>query len=476
MAPLSRDRSILRILSIALLLILSYLIFSCTSAPVPDIKSACNTIFVIVLSFNIVILLAWIGFGVFGGIALSILSFLAAGSGALRSGNNSAVFICLGLIPVMLAGYRHWRATERIEYTFELESEKLEEDINILSADLQKKKAEISHLEGRLLRYLVLKDVAEVLATTLVLEDIARLIIEKTADTMRKEGNIFLYLVDTDKQELMLCASRPAVRIKAKKGDIFDQWVLKHALPLIVEDAAKDFRFSSAHAEGGRAHAGSLIIVPLLNGNKVIGILRMDSDRADFFTQDDLRLLDITGGLSALAAQNAFLYSRIQDLAIRDSLTGLFVRRHFLKRFQEEIGRAGGKGKELSLLILDIDRFKWYNDKYGHAMGDLVLKHITSRIAGMLRAGDMAARYGGEEIAILLQGADKKNAKERAEAIRKEVEQNPLVMRREKHDVTVSVGVSGYPRDSTFEEELIKIADERLYKAKSLGRNMVCAD
>ena len=147
-----------------------------------------------------------------------------------------------------------------------------------------------------------------------------------------------------------------------------------------------------------------------------------------------------------------------------------------MKRFQEEVRRSERKSAELSLLMLDIDKFKWYNDKYGHATGDIVLKTIASTISGMLHVGDMAARYGGEEIAILLAGADQKKAARLAESIRKKVEALLIIVRREKHNVTVSIGVSTYPKDGIHEEELVKAADERLYKAKSEGRNKTCAE
>jgi diguanylate cyclase (GGDEF)-like protein len=189
-----------------------------------------------------------------------------------------------------------------------------------------------------------------------------------------------------------------------------------------------------------------------------------------------LRLLDIIGNLGAVAIQNALLYSWVEELAIRDSLTGLFVRRHFMKRFQEEVRRSERKGSELSLLMLDIDKFKWYNDKYGHATGDIVLKTIASTISGMLHVGDMAARYGGEEMAVLLAGADRKKAMRIAESIRKRIGEHPIIVRREKHNITVSIGVSTYPGDGIREEELVKAADERLYKAKSGGRNKTCAE
>jgi diguanylate cyclase (GGDEF)-like protein len=105
-----------------------------------------------------------------------------------------------------------------------------------------------------------------------------------------------------------------------------------------------------------------------------------------------------------------------------------------------------------------------------------VLKTIASMISDMLHVGDVAARYGGEEIAILLTGADKKKAARMAESIRKKIGGSPITVRREKHVITASIGVATYPKDGIREEELVKIADERLYKAKSDGRNKTCAE
>jgi diguanylate cyclase (GGDEF)-like protein len=430
----------------------------------------------IVLSYNIAIAFSWIGFGLIFGIIVTALSIFAGVAGALRSGCYEAAYYAWSFVISSLLGYAHWKTIRNTENVFSLASEKLEEDINILSDARNKQKSEIRYLDEKLLRYLILKDVTEAFTTTLSLDEIVKLIVERTAGTIRKESRILLFLVDMDKQELMLSASRGASKIKGKKGDIFDRWVLKHGIPLIVDDASNDFRFSNSAVEDPRSNFRSIIVTPLLSGNKVIGILRMDNEAVAAFTQDDLRLLDIIGSLGAVAIQNALLYSWAEELAVRDSLTGLFVRRHFMKRFQEEVRRSERKSGELSLLMLDIDKFKWYNDKYGHATGDIVLKAIASSVSGMLHVGDVAARYGGEEMAILLAGADRKKAVSLAESIRKKIEAQPITVRREKHNVTVSIGVSTYPKDGIHEEELVKAADERLYRAKSEGRNKTCAD
>ena len=471
----SKNRPRLGIISIALFLAVSYILFAAPQKISTHLSQSCFFVAAIVLGYNIVIVLSWIGFGLPFGIILTIFSFSAGLAGILRSGCYEAAHYTWSFVISSLLGYSHWKATRRMESSFNLTREKLEEDTNILSDTRGKQKAEIKYLDEKLLRYLVLKDVTEVFTTTLSLEDIARLIIERTAGTIRKRGRILLFLVDMDKQELMLSASHGTVKIKSKKGDIFDRYVVKRGIPLIVDDAANDFRFSGSASEDPKSNFKSLIAAPLLSGNKVIGVLRMDDDSEKTFTQDDLRLLDIIGNLGAVAIQNALLYSWIQELAIRDSLTGLFVRRHFMKRFQEEVRRAERKGGGLSLLMLDIDKFKWYNDRYGHATGDIVLKDIASMINGMLHVGDVAARYGGEEMAILLAGADRNKAVLFAESVRKKIETLPITVRREKHNVTVSIGISTYPKDGIHEEDLVKTADERLYKAKSEGRNKTCA-
>ncbi|MCX5667550.1 MAG: diguanylate cyclase, partial [Candidatus Omnitrophica bacterium] len=360
----SKNRSTLGIISIALFLAVSYLLFAAPQKIGPHLSSSCHLLAVIVLSYNIAIALSWIGFGLAFGIILTILSFFAGLAGVLRGGCYGASYYTWSFVISSLLGYSHWKTARRMESSFSLTLEKLEEDINILSDTYNKQKTEIRYLDEKLLRYLVLKDVAEVFTTTLLLEDIARLIIERTAGTIKKQARILLFLVDADKQELMLSASHGAAKIKGKKGDIFDRWVVKHGIPLIVDDAASDFRFPGSAPEDPKANFKSLIAAPLLSGNKVIGVLRMDDIPQMSFAQDDLRLLDIIGNLGAVAIQNALLYSWIEELAIRDSLTGLFVRRHFMKRFQEEVRRAERKSGELSLLMLDIDKFKWYNDKY----------------------------------------------------------------------------------------------------------------
>ena len=470
-----RIRPILGIFSILSLAISVYSLWVLTAGT--DIRNPFYPVLIstTLFSFNIPILFGCLVFGAFMGFVVSVISILAVLLCDLRTQSGGYSIWIFQFFITMLLGYAYSRAKNRIDQSARLKSEKFSEDINIISNDVLDKKSSIYSLEEKLMRYSILKEVAESLSAVLSIDQISRLCIEKVPKILGKNGRVLLYLVDTEKQEMVLAASNDDVLVREKKGDVFDRWVLKHRKSLIVEDISKDFRFSADDTADPKNLFKSLIAAPLLNGDKVIGALRVDSLYEEMYAQDDLRLLDIIAHLGALSVQNSFLYSRTQELAIKDGLTDLFVRRYFLDRLKEELKRAAGKRGALSILMIDIDHFKKYNDTYGHISGDLVLKYLAKTISSMVREGDVVARYGGEEIVILLCDRSKEEADIEAEKIRKAVKEKPLVLRRHEANITVSVGVSSYPEDVLLEEEIIRLADQRLYKAKAQGRDRVCS-
>ncbi|MFA5142541.1 MAG: sensor domain-containing diguanylate cyclase [Candidatus Omnitrophota bacterium] len=434
------------------------------------VKSADTLIF----TYNIVIILAYLAFGTMFGLSITIFSSFLALLFVLRIGIIDHSVVIISFFLSAIAGHFYRRKKSKLTNLYRLKLEKLSEDINVLSNDIEEKRKGIFSVEEKLKRYAVLKEVIDSFSTQLLLDDIKKLILEKATKTIGKEGRILLFLVDTEKQELMLSASSGTERVAAKKGDLFDRWVLKNRKPLIVEDVVADFRFSTDSQEGLKQISRSLIAAPLVSGGKIIGILRMDNPREFTYTQDDLRLLDIITDLGAVAIENASLYAKTQELAIRDSLTGLAVRRYFMERLQKEVKRTAMRKGSLSLLMLDIDHFKKYNDQFGHAAGDIILKHIARVLSSTIKEGDITARYGGEEMVIMLCGRGKKEALRDAEDILRAVKNNPVTLRRHVANVTVSIGIASYPEDASISEGLIKIADERLYKAKARGRDQVC--
>ena len=474
MAP-SRAKPILGILSIILSIVQIYALFWFLSQANISTPFYLKLISSVISSFNVSILFSWLAFGVAGGIATTALAITLVFWFDLRTEIHEYHILMLSYFLTAFIGYRLCLIKDKFIRSYALKMEKLGEEMNILSADISRRNSIIASLEEKLTRYSLLKEVVEALSAVLQVDEINNLIMEKTAKILGKKGRMLLFLVDTEKQALILSASKDVSKVKAKQGDIFDHWVLRQRKSLIVEDIKKDFRFAAKDIDESKDLFRSLIAAPLISESKIIGMLRLDNPAELVYTQDDLRLLDIIADLGAVALENALLYFRAQELAIRDGLTGLVVRRYFIERMKEEIKRAARKKDPLSLLMLDIDHFKDYNDKYGHTAGDLILKHLAKTISSMVEPGDIVVRYGGEEIGVLIYGKGKNNARLEAEAIRKEIKNKSLILRRRRADMTVSIGVSSYPEDAFRVEELIKVADERLYKAKADGRDRVCS-
>jgi two-component system, cell cycle response regulator len=176
--------------------------------------------------------------------------------------------------------------------------------------------------------------------------------------------------------------------------------------------------------------------------------------------------------LSGNNIENSY-HEEIYRLTTIDGLTQIYNKRYFLETLEREISRAHRYRRELSLIMFDIDFFKKINDTYGHLAGDYVLKHLASVIKARIRREDIMARYGGEEFAIVLPEIDSFNAAQFAEKIRKLVEKTLFKFEETKIPVTISVGVTSIVAEMHDPTEFIKKADEKLYQAKSQGRNQV---
>jgi len=175
---------------------------------------------------------------------------------------------------------------------------------------------------------------------------------------------------------------------------------------------------------------------------------------------------------SALEEANALLH----ELAIRDGLTGLYNHRYFQDAMITETHRALRHNRTFSLLFMDLDNFKVYNDSHGHPKGDILLRDLSEMVSERLRRSDVLARYGGEEFVVILPETDKRVAAELAEDIRQLIESHPFpgCECQPGGKVTISVGVATFPEDGKAPMTIITAADDALYKAKHAGRNRVC--
>lgn len=177
----------------------------------------------------------------------------------------------------------------------------------------------------------------------------------------------------------------------------------------------------------------------------------------------------------SLALRRVKLYEEIERTAITDSLTGLYTRRYTLERLDEEMTRSKTRQIKMALLMIDIDHFKNFNDRYGHLVGDQILREVGEIIKGSIREIDIPGRYGGEEFCIVLPDTDLNGAKYAAERIRSSTEERRITAYDANVRITVSVGIATYPTDARKRSELVDKADWTLYKAKKQGRNRVCA-
>jgi len=217
---------------------------------------------------------------------------------------------------------------------------------------------------------------------------------------------------------------------------------------------------------------------PILAHGTTLGVLYVQCDSSELIQlvrqrMDGLRqLIQLTG--MAIASLN--LRTRLESQSIRDPLTGLF-NRHFMQiSLERELSRAARRHQTLAIYMLDVDHFKKFNDTYGHAAGDLALKTISEIFRTSIRMEDIACRYGGEEFTIMLPDMTQESAFERAETIRRAIENLRIPL----HGTTisgfsVSIGVAFYPSDAMTADLLLSRADQALYRAKRSGRNQVTA-
>jgi len=217
------------------------------------------------------------------------------------------------------------------------------------------------------------------------------------------------------------------------------------------------------------AETRSRMCIPMISFGQTLGVLILDTERADAFSASDQRTLESVADICANAIQNAQHVERVRQLAYIDGLTGIFNRRFFELRIIEELERARRFNSGMAVIMVDIDQFKRLNDEFGHLLGDEVLRQVSSIFSQHLRKIDVVCRYGGEEFAILLSQTNSEYALRVAEKLRRVVEnwQFPGVPR----SVTISAGTAIFPDHGENRDELVKAADAGLYAAKQAGRN-----
>jgi diguanylate cyclase (GGDEF)-like protein len=222
----------------------------------------------------------------------------------------------------------------------------------------------------------------------------------------------------------------------------------------------------------------SEIAIPLLKDEEVLGVINVESKGEDELDENSVNVLEALAGSVAVAIDNAHLHAEVKRMALTDVVSGLANRRAFEEVLQAEMVRASRYNHAISLIILDLDSFKEYNDRWGHPAGDVRLREIADLLRANVREPDIAARYGGEEFAVILPNTGKSGAIKLAERLRKSAEESspePNGNRGPVSGYTISLGVATYPDDATSIEELLLAADNAELTAKRMGKNRVYA-
>lgn len=244
---------------------------------------------------------------------------------------------------------------------------------------------------------------------------------------------------------------------------------------ILVEDVRTHPLFRDAPPDW----QGSIVGLPLMVGQRVVGVMNLSRTVRGPFSPSEIRLLTLLADQAAIAIVNARLHEVVSHQARQDPLTGLPNRRGLDERLEAEIVQAARMGGVFSVMMLDMDGFKQVNDTWGHEAGDEILRQVASALLGWVRSSDFLARYGGDEMTLLLPGTDLPQAQVVARKIQEHMQTLPLSLPQGKTvTLALSGGIALYPRHGETAAALLRAADEALYRAKRAGRGcfIVAAD
>ncbi len=280
--------------------------------------------------------------------------------------------------------------------------------------------------------------------------------------------NLAIFLVNKEKNKLELCSyiNYPEA-VKNIDITIGVTGITGHVAATKEMYYSPDVSKDPYYIPGVR-EAKSEVCFPLMIGERIIGVLDVESPEVDGFTPDDIKILSTLSAQIAIALENARLYEEAKRLSLTDPLTELPNRRAFEIALETETKRAERYRRPFALLMMDLDNFKRYNDKFGHSAGDYILQKFSALMKETIRDVDFLGRYGGDEFVAVLPETDANFALVVAERIRKKIESENL-----DPPVTISIGISVFPKDSRDKEKLIDLADHACYESKEMGGNRI---
>lgn len=334
------------------------------------------------------------------------------------------------------------------------------------------------HLQGHATAHRLIAMISE-LSLVDTREALYRNIVEMCCELLQASRGSLMLIDDAGEQLQIAAAMGINLEVARSKpirlGEGISGRVAKSGLHLLVSDIEKDCRVGIPNRP--RFKTKSFICFPMKVKDRIIGVLNLaDKETNSVFTDTDLKHLHMLAGHAAqlidrtAALENA---KKLEELAVKDPLTGLYNRRLLETRFNEELNRCSRLKQAFTILMVDLDFFKTYNDHCGHIAGDNALRKVASLLKKSAREMDFITRYGGEEFCLMLPSTSKEEALFVAERIRRAIENEnfPGETGLPQGKLTTSIGIASFPGDGEKFETLVNAADLALYQAKNKGRN-----
>jgi diguanylate cyclase (GGDEF)-like protein len=332
-------------------------------------------------------------------------------------------------------------------------------------------------------RFATISELTKAIAPIQNYDTLLRTILDKSAELLKAEQGS-LMLLDQETDVLLLEAKKGIVegvteKLRIHRGEGIAGKVAELGEPILVENLEKDPRIKQKNRQHYKTR--SFVSVPIKIEDRIIGVLNL-SDKAsgEVFNEEDLNLIQSFATHAAIVMERNVFYNKSEELkklTITDPLTGLLNRRYLYERLKDEVARSERHGYPLSLLMLDLDGFKYCNDTFGHLFGDKTLKIIAETLLNTVRSMDIVARYGGDEFMVILPETDESLAIDIAERLRNNVAKKVVLPQvaagTGPRTLTTSIGIVCYPEHGETVELLLENVDKALYRAKNKGKNRI---
>ncbi len=325
----------------------------------------------------------------------------------------------------------------------------------------------------------ILSDIIQTANSSLELDRVLQLVMNRIKNLIKAEG-WSLILLSEDEEELIFKRAEgikedeiEETRMEAGSG--LAGWAVENREAAVINNPYEDERFSPSIDYLAGFKTRSLLCVPLISRNKILGVVEIINKKGDEgFSTAEKNILKTLVKPAAIAIDNAQLFEETKELSIKDEITDLYNSRYFSEKLTQEVERARRYDSRISLIFMDIDDFKVVNDSYGHMVGSNTLTEVGGIIKNTIRDIDIGIRYGGDEFIVILPNTGLEGSKTLAERIRKRVEKHVFYTGEENEfSITISCGIATFPDTAEDEESIIRKADQAMYYVKEHGKNAV---